>query len=118
MLDANTVVECPQECSNYGNCITMHHAALDYGPGQGITQLDDVNDIKGPLYTNWEAESLMMCACDWGVFGPECEARMCPKGFDPLLRSTTTYYREINVTTNSTAVGSSISSARESISSD
>ncbi len=108
MLDANTVVECPQECSNYGNCITMHHAALDYGPGQGMTQLDDVNDIKGPLYTNWEAESLMMCACDWGVFGPECEARMCPKGFDPLLRSTTTYYREINVTTNSTAVGSSI----------
>lgn len=111
MLDSvyangNTVVECPQECSNYGKCITMHHAALDYGPGQDMSQLD-VSDIKGPLYTNWEAKSLMMCVCDWGVFGPECEARMCPKGFDPLLRSAT-YYREINVTTNSTAAGSSM----------
>jgi hypothetical protein len=26
------VVECAQACNNYGKCITMYNAALDYGP--------------------------------------------------------------------------------------
>ena len=82
----------------------MHHAALDFGPNRGSAQTN-LGDSLGPLYSNWEAEYLMMCICDWGLFGPECETRMCPKGFDPLLHSGL-HQREINITTNATNKGS------------
>lgn len=79
----------------------MYHAALDYGPDQDHDEMS-AGDGLGPAYGNWEADSLMLCACDWGMFGPACQTRMCPKGFDPLA-SSSMYYREINVTTNSTS---------------
>ena len=73
------VVECAQACNNYGKCITMYNAALDYGPDQTAGQVYS-GDGFGPVYKNWEAEFLMMCICDWGTMGPECGTRMCPKG--------------------------------------
>jgi len=100
------VVDCSQECSTFGKCITMHHAALDYGPDQGYGQKSAGGGF-GPAYGNWEADSLMLCACDWGMFGPECQTRMCPRGFDPLA-TRSMYYREINVTTNATSQASGI----------
>merc|ERR1719352_685966 len=77
-----------------------------FGPNRGSAQTN-LGDSLGPLYSNWEAEYLMMCICDWGLFGPECETRMCPKGFDPLLHSGL-HQREINITTNATNKGSSL----------
>ena len=100
------VVECAQECNNYGKCITMSNAALDYGLDQNAGQ-NYAGDGRGPLYSNWEAEFLMMCACDWGIIGPECNTRMCPKGFDPL-KTSAVYNREINVTTNATATSAGL----------
>ena len=84
----------------------MYNAALDYGPDQTAGQVYS-GDGFGPVYKNWEAEFLMMCICDWGTMGPECGTRMCPKGFDPL-KTSAVFYREINVTTNATAVGAGL----------
>jgi hypothetical protein len=84
----------------------MYNAALDYGPDQTAGQVYS-GDGLGPVYKNWEAEFLMMCICDWGTMGPECGTRMCPKGFDPL-KTSAVFYREINVTTNATAVGAAL----------
>lgn len=35
-------------------------------------------------YTNWEADMVMTCICDWGYTGGDCSLRMCPKGDDPV----------------------------------
>lgn len=41
-------------------------------------------DGLGPVYSNWDANSIMVCECDPGHFGADCSLIMCPKGDDPL----------------------------------
>lgn len=41
-------------------------------------------DGIGPLYSNWDKDSISACNCHPGFFGPDCSLQMCAKGDDPL----------------------------------
>ncbi|GMI18817.1 hypothetical protein TrLO_g6161, partial [Triparma laevis f. longispina] len=75
---------CPNDCSGNGVCMTIRDAGLylgsDYASGPGSTGGDGL----GPKYTNWDFESIGVCNCDMGFFGPDCSRRMCPKADDPV----------------------------------
>lgn len=47
----------------------------------GVTRTSGIGSIT---YTNWEADMVMTCICDWGYTGGDCSLRMCPKGDDPV----------------------------------
>lgn len=47
----------------------------------GVTKYGGVGSYA---YTNWEADMVMTCICDWGYAGGDCSLRMCPKGDDPV----------------------------------
>ena len=47
----------------------------------GVTRYEGVGAYA---YTNWEADKVMTCMCDWGFTGADCSLRMCPKGDDPI----------------------------------
>ncbi|CAN0037197.1 unnamed protein product [Ectocarpus sp. 12 AP-2014] len=68
---------CPNDCSGRGTCATLGQAAEFYG----VTRYGGVGSF---VYTNWEADMVMTCICDWGYTGGDCSLRMCPKGDDPV----------------------------------
>ena len=73
---------CPNQCSGRGTCLTLYDLGRfegpDYAhPGKG-------GDGIGPLYSNWDRDSISACNCHPGYFGPDCSLAMCPKGDDPL----------------------------------
>jgi len=41
-------------------------------------------DGVGPVYTNWDKDSVMSCVCYPGYFGPDCSETLCPKNDDPI----------------------------------
>jgi hypothetical protein len=49
-------------------------------------------------YSNWEADAVTMCVCDWGFTGPDCSMKLCSKGDDPLTIGQS--YRSITITTS------------------
>jgi len=60
---------CPEDCSGHGTCETIAEIASD-----------DFNNV----YTLWDKDSTMGCACDAGYTGPSCATRQCKYGVDPL----------------------------------
>jgi len=63
-------------CSGHGLCMSMAEAAANW---------NGLNLLRPPLtYTNWEADSMQGCLCDYGWGGFDCASRMCPFGRDPL----------------------------------
>ena len=57
---------CPDDCSGHGLCQT-------------------IGQQKGShAYELWDAEMSRSCVCDPGFGGPNCAARKCPVGDDPL----------------------------------
>jgi hypothetical protein len=34
-------------------------------------------------YTNWEADFMTGCVCDWGYYGADCSQAVCPRGDNP-----------------------------------
>ncbi|KAG6964096.1 hypothetical protein JG687_00006178 [Phytophthora cactorum] len=83
--------------------------ALQYGPDS----LPSVaGDGVGPVYSNWEKDSMSSCMCDMGYTGPDCSQLMCAKNDDPL--TTGQGYRTIQIqvdadaSTNIALAGSSM----------
>ncbi|KAF1792292.1 EGF-like, conserved site [Phytophthora cactorum] len=75
------------ECSNRGVC--------DYSK-YGPDSLPSVaGDGVGPVYSNWEKDSMSSCMCDMGYTGPDCSQLMCAKNDDPL--TTGQGYRTIQI---------------------
>jgi hypothetical protein len=66
------VVRCPSDCSGHGLCYSSATLALQYGPDSlpGIG-----GDGVGPVYSNWEKDSMSNCMCDMGFTGPDCSQR-------------------------------------------
>ncbi|KDO33683.1 hypothetical protein SPRG_22096 [Saprolegnia parasitica CBS 223.65] len=62
---------CLNSCSGHGMCQSTAMMALAYGR--------DIGTGSGPTYTNWEANSMMACFCDYGYQGPDCSLRLCPQ---------------------------------------
>ncbi|ETW07562.1 hypothetical protein H310_02049 [Aphanomyces invadans] len=93
--DACQRMRCPNDCSGRGQCLTLSTLARLYGPQTPATGL-------GPIYTNWEKDSIMSCYCDMGFTGPDCSMRMCPKNDDPL--TTSQVYRSIALTVSASSL--------------
>eukprot|EP00501_MAST-03F_sp_TOSAG23-6_P000318 GSMAST32.ASY1.ANO1.325.1 assembled CDS len=89
---------CPNNCSQHGVCKTTSQAAKYYGPqsqlGSGL----------GPVYTNWEKNTMGICACDVGYTGPDCSLKTCPKGDNPK----TTGQSNVVVTITTGAAGGTL----------
>ncbi|RLN63540.1 hypothetical protein BBJ29_009826, partial [Phytophthora kernoviae] len=62
-------LRCPSDCSGHGLCYSSATLALQYGPDSspGVG-----GDGVGPVYTNWEKDSMSSCLCDMGYTGPDC----------------------------------------------
>ena len=65
---------CPGHCSGHGVCSTMGDVALFAGKDYDSTT-ENAGDGIGVVYKNWDANSLVMCKCDYGYFGASCELR-------------------------------------------
>ncbi|KAG3114519.1 hypothetical protein PI125_g6359 [Phytophthora idaei] len=85
-------LRCPSDCSGHGLCYSSATLALQYGPDS----LPSVaGDGVGPVYSNWEKDSMSSCMCDMGYTGPDCSQLMCAKNDDPL--TTGQGYRTIQI---------------------
>ncbi|KAG1709092.1 hypothetical protein DVH05_022724 [Phytophthora capsici] len=74
-------LKCPSDCSGHGLCYSSATLSLQYGPDS----LPSVaGDGIGPVYSNWEKDSVSSCLCDMGYTGPDCSQLMCAKNDDPL----------------------------------
>ena len=63
-------------CSGHGVCRTMAEAAAGW---------NGLNLVRPPVaYSNWEADAMQGCLCDYGWSGFDCASRQCPFGRDPM----------------------------------
>ncbi|KAF4138438.1 EGF-like domain [Phytophthora infestans] len=74
-------LRCPSDCSGHGLCYSSATLALQYGPDSPPSV---AGDGVGPVYSNWEKDSMSSCLCDMGYTGPDCSQLMCAKNDDPL----------------------------------
>ena len=75
---------CPNDCSGHGSCMSIADVSYFYGADYKWGDFSLAGDSRGPVYTNWDKDSITMCVCDASFFGADCSLRMCPKGDDPL----------------------------------
>lgn len=68
------------ECSGNGHCMSMRMAAK--------TQ-NDVTLFRSIEYTNWEADMLWGCVCNYGWTGHDCSLKTCATGDDPVTNTNT-----------------------------
>ena len=54
----------------------MADLSLYYGKDYDPT-LINAGDGFGVTYTNWEKNSMALCKCDYGFFGPDCSLGTC-----------------------------------------
>jgi len=62
---------CPNDCSGHGICSTINVASRYRGLDYDVTQAN-AGDGFGIVYKNWEANSMQLCECAPGYFGPDC----------------------------------------------
>lgn len=75
---------CPNNCSGHGTCMTIGDLFTIYHqitPEQATSTIlnqgaaneawVDLEAVVSP-YSNWDADSIQMCNCDIGYFGPSC----------------------------------------------
>eukprot|EP00644_Phytophthora_capsici_P009685 jgi/Phyca11/118042/e_gw1.35.427.1 len=71
-------LKCPSDCSGHGLCYSSATLSLQYGPDS----LPSVaGDGIGPVYSNWEKDSVSSCLCDMGYTGPDCSQRTLLAGY-------------------------------------
>lgn len=68
---------CVNDCSGHGECASVKA----FNPGYTTS--------------SWDAELTNVCKCDAGWEGASCDARMCPRGDDPLTPGTGSAVDEI-----------------------
>ena len=91
-------VECPSQCNGHGYCKTIESLAYDLGPD---TDAGIAGDGNGPVYTNWDKDTMLGCVCDPGWTGASCTFKFCPRGDDP--ETTGQAARQIILTTGATS---------------
>ena len=62
---------CPADCSGHGVCSTIGDVSLYDGPDYD-PKIQFAGDGFGPLYSNWDKNSVQLCECDSGYFGADC----------------------------------------------
>lgn len=63
--------KCPNSCSGNGVCLSLADSGVLYGTDYDHSVANGGDGI-GPAYNNWDAESISICFCDWGSYGPDC----------------------------------------------
>jgi hypothetical protein len=76
---------CPNDCSGHGTCETIKELAEDKETGDEVDGIGDLSGIGYLRYELWDKTLTMGCKCDAGYNGPDCSARMCRFGVDPLF---------------------------------
>jgi len=85
---------CPNECSGHGTCEYIDELAEDtenkrtrdswmLGSSSEALVPSDQQDT-GNVYELWDQQKIQGCSCDANWEGPDCSARTCPRGDDPL----------------------------------
>eukprot|EP00981_Chlorochromonas_danica_P005499 scaffold1110_cov182-Ochromonas_danica.AAC.26 len=94
---------CPNRCSGHGICSTIadatYYQGIDYDSTLTASTFGYGGDGYGVAYTNWDKNSIQLCECDEGFFGPDCSQVMCPRDDDPLTINQN--YRSIKVKVHS-----------------
>lgn len=62
---------CPKGCSGHGFCTTINDVSYFKGPDYDQS-LETGGDGYGSEYQNWDKDSIQMCDCEEGYFGPDC----------------------------------------------
>jgi len=89
---------CPNECSGHGTCQYIdeliedveHKRSKNYNKGLRIqsdfytTVGDSPTQSTGKTYDLWDHQKIQGCQCDANWEGPDCSAKTCPRGDDPL----------------------------------
>ncbi len=63
--------KCPNACSGRGRCASLRDISVYRGPDYD-TAVSTAGDGLGTEYKNWDKDSIQMCDCDYGFFGPDC----------------------------------------------
>jgi hypothetical protein len=83
---------CPNECSGHGTCEYIDELIEDhenkrtkdfYNQASASITPSDLS-TTGNTYDLWDAQKVQGCSCDANWEGPDCSARTCPRGDDPL----------------------------------
>jgi len=69
-IEITILAACPNDCNANGMCLTLSRLGALYGvdyehPSAG-------GDGVGPVYVNWDRDSVTSCFCDPGFSGPDC----------------------------------------------
>jgi len=72
-------INCPMNCNENGECMSMEMYANEKDPGLGTVYAYN---------TNWDAAMMYGCACDTTNYAVDCSLRYCPVGDDPLTGTT------------------------------
>ncbi|CAM9445067.1 unnamed protein product, partial [Ectocarpus fasciculatus] len=84
----------------HGTCLSMKDMSIFYAPDYDSSVLS-AGDGHGPIYANWDANTIMMCRCEYGYFGSDCSQTMCMKGDDPLTINQNEYAIQLTVSSTS-----------------
>lgn len=81
-------MDCPNDCSGHGQCMTRQEFEYFNYRGLGGATLEAGTDWVSSLsfsFTDWDADMIQACICDPGYEGYDCSTVLrCPKGDDPL----------------------------------
>lgn len=67
---------CNNNCNGHGRCMNLKTAAEEY---------DGYHLNHSTTYSQWDAEIIYGCICDYGWNGADCSQRSCEYGIDPRL---------------------------------
>jgi hypothetical protein len=65
------IARCPNDCTGHGICSTINEATYFMGSDYDSRKLYG-GDGYGPSYSNWDSQSITICECEDGYFGPDC----------------------------------------------
>jgi hypothetical protein len=81
---------CPNDCNGHGTCefITeLAEGTATASAGRTHIQYNEFVDLDRTL-DGWDNKKARGCKCDPYYSGADCSTRMCPKGNDPLTKTT------------------------------
>ena len=81
---------CPNDCNGHGTCEFITELAAGTATaaaGRTHIQYSEFVDQDRTL-DGWDSKKARGCKCDPYYSGPDCSVRMCPKGNDPLTKTT------------------------------
>ncbi|GMI35358.1 hypothetical protein TeGR_g3805, partial [Tetraparma gracilis] len=99
---------CPNDCSGAGVCMTIQDAGLYLGSDYTTVAGSTGGDGMGPRYSNWDKDSIGVCSCDFGYFGPDCSRKMCPKADDPVTINQNSRRISLTLVSTGSALGGTL----------